>query len=103
MSARFHGYLSVQGRGTVTLPADLRRRFHLDEPGAQLELTERADGIIEMRAVLPVPAAERWFWDARWKEGEREVGLLMERGEFRTHDGVDAFLEHLDDLDRLDS
>lgn len=38
-----HRYLSVQGSGTSALPADVRRRLHLDEPGAQLEMTERAD------------------------------------------------------------
>ena len=40
------------------LPADVRRRLHLDEQGAQLEMTERADGVIELRAALPVPAEQ---------------------------------------------
>jgi bifunctional DNA-binding transcriptional regulator/antitoxin component of YhaV-PrlF toxin-antitoxin module len=51
-----HRYLDVQGRGTIALPADVRRRLHLDQPGAQLGTTERADGVIELRAALPVPA-----------------------------------------------
>ncbi|MDQ2755688.1 MAG: AbrB/MazE/SpoVT family DNA-binding domain-containing protein, partial [Actinomycetota bacterium] len=55
-----HRYLGVQGRGTIALPADVRRRLHLDQPGAQLEMTERADGVIELRAALPVPADQRW-------------------------------------------
>ena len=29
-------YVAVQSRGTIALPADLRRRLHLDEPGAQI-------------------------------------------------------------------
>ena len=36
-------------------------------------MTERADGVIELRAALPVPADQRWFWAERWQEREREV------------------------------
>lgn len=36
-------------------------------------MTERADGVIELRAALPVPADQRWFWAARWQKREREV------------------------------
>jgi bifunctional DNA-binding transcriptional regulator/antitoxin component of YhaV-PrlF toxin-antitoxin module len=63
-------YLGTQARGTIALPADVRRRLHLDQPGAQLEMTERADGAIELRAALPVPADQRWFWGERWQERE---------------------------------
>jgi bifunctional DNA-binding transcriptional regulator/antitoxin component of YhaV-PrlF toxin-antitoxin module len=45
----FHGFLSVQGRGAVALPPTLRRRYHLDRPGAQVEVTERDDGVLELR------------------------------------------------------
>lgn len=30
---RFHGYVSVQSRGVVALPRELRERMHLDDPG----------------------------------------------------------------------
>ena len=48
--------------GVVALPAEVRRRLHLDEPGAQVEITERDDGVLELRPSLPVPADQRWFW-----------------------------------------
>lgn len=94
-----HRYLGVQGRGTVALPADVRRRLHLDEPGAQLEMTERADGVIELRAALPVPADQRWFWAERWQEREREVDEHVASGRVEVHESADAFLGHLDELD----
>ena len=93
-------YLGIQGRGTIALPADVRRRLHLDEPGAQLELTEREDGVLELRAALPVPADQRWFWTHRWQEREREVDEHVEAGRLVTHESADDFLDHLDDLDR---
>ncbi|TWE10484.1 AbrB/MazE/SpoVT family DNA-binding domain-containing protein [Rudaeicoccus suwonensis] len=92
-------YVGVQSRGTVALPADIRRRLHLDEPGAQLEITERADGVIELRPALPVPADQRWFWAERWQQREREVDEHTSAGNVTVHESTDAFLKHLDDLD----
>ncbi|GAA3624822.1 AbrB/MazE/SpoVT family DNA-binding domain-containing protein [Microlunatus ginsengisoli] len=95
-------YLGIQGRGTIALPADVRRRLHLDEPGAQLELTEREDGVLELRAALPIPADQRWFWTERWQQREREVDEHVEAGRLVTHDSIEDFLDHLDRLDNLD-
>src|SRR5659263_435853 len=76
----FHGYLSVQSRGVVALPAEVRRRLGLDGPGAQLEITEREDGVLEMRPALPVPADQKWFWTKRWQERELEVDEQVAAG-----------------------
>ena len=92
----FHGYVAVQGRGTVALPPALRKRYRLDSPGAQVEITERPDGVLELRPALPVPAAEAWFWDPGWHRGEREVDEHARRGEVEQHDDADALLAHLD-------
>ena len=91
-------YLGVQGRGTIALPADVRRRLHLDEPGAQLEMTERDDGVIELRAALPVPAGQRWFWTDRWQEREREVDEHVAAGRVARHESTEDLLNHLDAL-----
>ena len=41
--------MAVAGsRGSITLPADVRRRYHLDEPGAQVEvIAALAEGLDE--------------------------------------------------------
>ncbi|OPX12771.1 hypothetical protein B1790_02465 [Mycobacterium sp. AT1] len=64
----FHGVVAVQPRGIVALPADLRRRLHLDESGAQVEITEREDGVVELRPAPPVPADQRRLRQQREKE-----------------------------------
>lgn len=92
----FHGYLTVQGRGTVALPPALRARYRLDTPGAQVELTERADGVLELRPVVPVPASEAWFWEERWQLGERHVDELVAAGQVTVFAGPDEFLDDLD-------
>lgn len=95
----FHGYVSVQSRGVVALPAEVRRRLHLDAKGAQVEITERADGVLELRAALPVPADQRWFWETRWQQREREVDEHVAAGRVSVHDDGNALLDHLDHLD----
>ena len=95
---RFHGYVSLQRRGVVALPAEVRERMHLDEPGAQLEVTEREDGVLELRAALPVPAEQAWFWTQRWQEREREVDAHVAADQVAVHDDVDDFLAHVDQV-----
>ena len=94
----FHGYVGVQARGVVSLPAEVRRRLHLDEPGAQVEITERDDGVLELRPALPVPADQRWFWTAQWQEREREVDAHLAAGDVTVHADGEALLDHLDGL-----
>jgi hypothetical protein len=101
--AGWHGYLGVQQRGILTLPAELRKRMHLDLPGAQVEVTERADGVLELRAALPVPADQAWFWTEWWQQREHEVDAHVAADETTVHESTEAFLEHLDKLDTADT
>ena len=98
-STTSHRYLGIQGRGTIALPADVRRRLHLDEPGAQLEMVERDDGVLELRAALPIPADQRWFWTNRWQEREREVDEQVAADNVAVHESTEDFLDHLETLD----
>lgn len=97
--ALFRGFASVQARGVVALPAELRRRYHLDEPGAQVEFVERADGVIELHPAIAVSADQAWFWEQRWQQREREVDDHVAAGRVISHDSVDEFIGHLDRLD----
>lgn len=95
MTREYH--VSVQRRGVVALPADLRKRRHLDEPGAQLRLVEREDGVIELHPMLPVAADQAWFWTQRWQqmEGEAEQDIAAER--VAGFDDVDQLLADLEE------
>jgi len=97
----FHGYVAVQSRGLVALPAALRKRYRLDEPGAQVEITERADGVLELRPTVAVPAQEAWFWQEQWQAGEREVDELVAAKKVVVTEGVDDFLQSLPNPDSL--
>jgi len=88
--------LTVQARGTVALPADLRRRLHLDGPDAQVKLIEHEDGRLELRPVVTVPADQAWFWTERWQAMEREADADIAAGRVTIVEGTGELIEHLD-------
>lgn len=91
--------MTVQQRGVLALPADVRKRHHLDQPGAQVEVAERDDGVIELRPHVPVPVSQQWFWTERWQQLEREADADADVADGRVarSDGPDEFLAELDD------
>ncbi|MFM9124987.1 MAG: hypothetical protein ACKOSO_07515 [Actinomycetota bacterium] len=89
-------FVSIQGRGTIALPADVRRRLRLDEPGAQVEVVVRDEDVFELHPCLPVAASQAWFWSRAWQEREREVDEALAAGDVATHGSVEELLEHLD-------
>lgn len=92
--------LSVQSRGTIAIPPDLRRRLHLDETGAQVKLIEREDGVLELQPVVTVPADQAWFWTERWQAMEREADADIAAGRTTVTDGLDGLLDHLSSQER---
>ena len=94
----YRGYAAVQGRGTVALPAELRRKYRLDEPGAQLEITDRPDGVIELRPTLPVPVEDMWFWTPGHQAAEQEAEDDLAAGQYRDFEDAESFLADLEGL-----
>lgn len=89
-------FVTLQGRGTLSLPKGVRERHHLDRPGAQVEVVEREDGVIELRPHVPVPADQVWFWSERWQRMEREADEDIAAGRTKTFDSAEDFLADLD-------
>lgn len=85
--------LHVQARGTIALPADLRRRLRLDSEDAQVRLIETDDGRIELVPVFAVPAGQAWFWSDRWQQMEREADADIAAGRTTVVDGADALVD----------
>lgn len=88
-------FVTIQARGTIALPADIRKRHHLDEPGAQVEVVERDDGVIELRPTVAVPASQAWFWTEEWQAGEREVDEMVARGDVQEFASGEEMMAHL--------
>jgi antitoxin MazE len=90
-----HTFVTVQGRGLITIPTAIRRRFGLDQPGAQVEVIER-DGEIVLRPQVAVPADQAWFWTERWQKMEREADDAIAAGSTVAVEDVEEFLADLD-------
>ena len=93
---RARQFVTVQSRGLLALPRAIRARHGLDKPGAQVEVVERDDGVIELHPHVPVPAGQEWFWMERWQRMEREVDEHVARGEVETFETADEFLSSLE-------
>ena len=87
-------FVSIQARGTVSLPVALRRRYGLDEPGAQVEIID-ADGEIILRPKFPVDVSQAWFWSEDWQPGEIEASQQLESGEGKVFVSGEEFLDSL--------
>ena len=88
-------FLSLQNRGVLTLPAAVRRRYNLDEPGTQVEVVEREDGVLELHPHAAVPAEQAWFWTDGWQEGEREASADIEAGRVERFESEDGLIDAL--------
>jgi antitoxin MazE len=93
--AEGHTFVTMQGRGLIAIPTAIRRRFGLDQPGAQVEVFER-EGEIVLRPQVAVPADQAWFWTERWQQMEREADDAIAAGRTVTVEDVEEFLADLD-------
>jgi antitoxin MazE len=91
-----HAFVTLQSRGVLSLPAGVRRRYGLDQPGAQVEVLETDEGIL-LRPHVPVPADQAWFWTERWQRMEREADDDVRAGRVTTSDSGEDLLGSLDD------
>lgn len=89
--------VTVQSRGTVALPIELRRRLRLDRENAQVQLIEHEDGRVELVPVVAVPAEQSWFWTDRWQSMEREADADIAAGRATVVDGLEGLIAHLDE------
>lgn len=92
------GFAVVQHKnGTVTIPAQLRRQFGLDKPGAQVEIVVR-DGEIILVPHIAVRIDQAWFWSPEWQAKEREADDELTAGQRTEFASAEDLLGHLTQL-----
>ena len=92
-------FVTIQSRGLLALPREIRVRHGLDQPGAQVEVVEREDGVIELHPHAAIPADQAWFWTERWQTMEREVDEQIARGEGTIHHTTEDFIAFLNSIE----
>lgn len=79
--------------GSVLLPKEIR-----DSPDANalFEVEQRPDGIIELRPYGTADPDQRWFWNERWQQMERETDEDYAAGRWKQFDNGEDFIADLD-------
>lgn len=91
--SRIHEFVTPQKSGVISLPPRVRERLDVGRPGVQIEFIETSDGF-SVRAVVPIPAEQQWFWTDRWQEMEREADADIASGRVRGAGNAEAFFDH---------
>lgn len=82
----------LRHKGRVTIPAEIRRRAHLEE-GDRVEFEVVDEGILlRPRKVDP---AQAWFWTEEWQAKEREADAGIAAGRVTRHLSNEEFLTAL--------
>src|ERR1035437_6441654 len=87
----------LRPKGQLTLPPAVQRVLRIDV-GDEVAFEQTDRGVL-VTGLHMVPAEQAWFWTERWQKMEREVDAHVAAGEVTTHESVDEFLAHLDDLE----
>ena len=88
-------FISVQARGTISIPSALRRRYGLDDPGAQVEIIDAGDHIV-LRPKVAVDSSQAWFWSADWQAGEIDAEAQRRRGDGTVYESGEDMLGALE-------
>jgi antitoxin PrlF len=85
---------TVRKKGSVTIPADIRKAARLAE-GDIVEVEMTDEGIL-LRPKKLIDATQAWFWTPTWQAREREVDHHIDRGEVIEASNPEDFFEQLD-------
>lgn len=85
--------IPVRKRGQLTLPAKLRKAYHIDEGDiVEVEMTE--EGIL-IRPKKLVDSSQAWFWSSKWQHGEKEAEEDIKKGRTKMYESIDEMLKDL--------
>lgn len=85
--------VSLNADGTLTFPKQFSIFETEDTP---FGVTQRPDGVIELRSLEPRDPDQWWYWTEEWQQMEREADADIAAGRVRVFDDVESFLADLD-------
>lgn len=88
---------TLRNKGQVTLPAEVREALHIDE-GDELEFEVVEPGVVMVRGLKMIPAAQAWFWTKSWQSGERQAAEEIASGQLSgVYENIDEMFNDLAD------
>jgi AbrB family looped-hinge helix DNA binding protein len=85
----------MRKKGSLTIPADIRKAAQLDE-GDLVEVEMTAEGIL-LRPKKVIDATQAWFWEPAWQAKEREADEDLAAGRFDRFESNEAMLRALEE------
>jgi len=85
----------VRKKGSVTIPADIRRAARLAE-GDLVEVEMTAEGIL-LRPKKVIDATQAWFWTPAWQAKEREADQDLAAGHLDRFESDEELMRTLDE------
>jgi len=82
----------IDARGAVVIPKNFRGNF------THVEVTQREDGVIELRPRIMVDPTQAWFWTQPWQTGEAKAQADIDAGRTKRFENGDDFLAELHSL-----
>jgi antitoxin MazE len=84
----------VTRNGQLTLPAAIRRAFHVEE-GDYIEVRAAEEGIILVPKKI-IDKSQAYFWSASWQIAEKEASEDIASGRVAETPSMDALIKRLD-------
>jgi virulence-associated protein VagC len=79
----------IDARGAVVIPRAFRGNF------THVEVTQREDGVIELRPRIMIDPTQAWFWSQPWQAGEAQAQADIDAGRTKRFENGDDFLAEL--------
>ncbi|PSK98532.1 AbrB family transcriptional regulator [Murinocardiopsis flavida] len=86
----------IRHKNQITLPKDVSAALHIGE-GDEVEFAIGEHGEVSLRGLAPIPADQRWFWDADWQAGEREAEAQIAAGRTTVFDDAEAMFDEAEE------
>jgi len=83
----------VSERGTVTIPASIRKVANL-HPGDLVEFEAHKNGIIIRQLIVKHPEEEGFMSDSEWEKFEKLVKKQLKKREYTSYTDLEKAKEH---------
>ena len=83
----------VRRNGQITLPAFIRKFFHIDE-GDIMEIKATRAGIL-LKPKKIIDSSQTYFWTKEWQKKEREADEDYKKGRYKKFKNVDELINNL--------
>lgn len=88
--------LKMNSNGQITIPADVRKRFHLH--GGDYFQIQIEKNTLKFSPAKVIDPGQDWFWSKEWQDKEKEAEEDIRKGHYKKFNSTGEALKHLESL-----